>query len=225
MKFTLCRSKNNTRCERVWYDMSLGVGHGWKDFFIVLEEEYELDVDNQSHIWLLHFIFLPAINSDLEEWTAMWNCHKLRIEDERNRSPEDMFHFGFVEYGLTGQEDILRRRSGASADLDIDSDDEDPEDWIYEPSVEQDGESELDNGLAQDAADFPPLNPFVTTNLPRSLSRITCAAPFCPLNDEQLLSLVDFVAPRAGAGMESKATMARLWVQCLGFCRRQLQFA
>jgi hypothetical protein len=36
-----------------------------------------LDHDNPHHLWLLHYLFLDAINLDCQEFQAEWNCHPL----------------------------------------------------------------------------------------------------------------------------------------------------
>lgn len=73
------RSVHNIRIERLWYDVTQGIGSKWKSFFVQLEMEYELKVDNNNHIWLLHNLFLDGFNSELQEWGKAWNSHKLRV--------------------------------------------------------------------------------------------------------------------------------------------------
>lgn len=257
--------------------MSEGVGHSWKDFFVILEEEHDLDVDNTAHIWLLHVLFLPAINDDLDDWKDMWNCHKLRIRDERDRSPEDMFFFGLIEYGLCGQDDLVRVRAGemritafennndghirGPQDGDDDDDDDDGEDdltvqvdengdeVLVEASLGGAGEPDgadididevlsedvrrilLDEMTAQDGSrgavrGSQEANPFITTNIPRSLSRVSCNPPYCPFNGQQLGELILFLAPRVEAvDWEDKDTLFVLWDEGLEYCRTLGGFA
>jgi hypothetical protein len=45
-----------------------GFGNKWKMFFMDLEATDELNMSNPAYIWLLHHLFLPAINEDMLEW-------------------------------------------------------------------------------------------------------------------------------------------------------------
>ena len=56
------RSVHNIRIERLWVDVTQGVGHKWYIFFEDLERSGLLDINNDAHIWLLHFMFLEPIN-------------------------------------------------------------------------------------------------------------------------------------------------------------------
>jgi hypothetical protein len=60
----------------------LGFGEKWKSFFDHLEFYDALDHNSDSHIWLLHYLFLPAINYDALEWAESWNMHVLSIRNE-----------------------------------------------------------------------------------------------------------------------------------------------
>jgi hypothetical protein len=94
------RSVHNIRIERLWYDVTQGVGGKWKNFFVDLEMHHSLNVDADWHIWLLHYLFLGTLNQDLTEWGETWNNHKLKIRNERQRSPQDMFYFGSITNGI-----------------------------------------------------------------------------------------------------------------------------
>jgi hypothetical protein len=56
--------------------------------FLSLEADGYLDVDNEKHLALLHFIFLPRINRGLEKFRDGWNSHPL--SSERNYSPNQL---------------------------------------------------------------------------------------------------------------------------------------
>ncbi|KAG0695761.1 hypothetical protein DFH29DRAFT_813842 [Suillus ampliporus] len=91
------RSVHNIRIERLWVDVTNGLGQKWKEFFQTLEAYDNLDVNNDSHLWLLHFLFLPLINDDADQWAASWNHHVLGRRGEPHRSPHDMFIQGIIE--------------------------------------------------------------------------------------------------------------------------------
>lgn len=74
------RSVHNTRIERLWYDVTSGFGQKWKNFFADLETNCGLTPNIPAHIWLLHHLFLDAINQDAAEWVQMWNNHVIQIK-------------------------------------------------------------------------------------------------------------------------------------------------
>lgn len=61
----LFRSVHNVRIEQLWVDFTAQVGAAWADNFTLLEICYGLDINNAAHIWLLHFLFLGTINTQL----------------------------------------------------------------------------------------------------------------------------------------------------------------
>ncbi|KAG8719064.1 hypothetical protein FRC08_003745 [Ceratobasidium sp. 394] len=96
------RSVHNTRIERLWYDITEGFGWKWKLFFHDLEAHYRFVPTLESHLWLLHYLFLDDINHDAEDWMQAWNAHTLALQGERNRSPRDLWFFGMLEHGPCG---------------------------------------------------------------------------------------------------------------------------
>ncbi|KAJ7763756.1 hypothetical protein B0H16DRAFT_1661738 [Mycena metata] len=108
------RSVHNIRIERLWVDFARGVGNKWIDFFYELELYYGLSHDNAAHIWLIHHLFLDAINQDVQDWAEAWNSHKLTRGNGRRRSPRDMFTFGLLEQGPRGLDTILYQEEEAA---------------------------------------------------------------------------------------------------------------
>jgi hypothetical protein len=96
------RSVHNVRIERLWVDVSVQVRDAWAAFFQHLEIHYGLDVNNRSHIWLLHTLFLPLLNQDLTFFAESWNEHRLQIKGEPRRSPADLFVFDSLVHGVRG---------------------------------------------------------------------------------------------------------------------------
>ena len=74
----------------------------WVRLFRTLEIHHGLDPEVPGHIWVVHHLFLPALNLELLAWAEAWNCHSLRIPGERQRSPRDMFFFGVIQNGARG---------------------------------------------------------------------------------------------------------------------------
>ncbi|KAG6871327.1 hypothetical protein C0995_006027, partial [Termitomyces sp. Mi166 len=98
------RSVHNIHIERLWHDLTLEFAAKWKMFFQSLEQYDSLDVNSNAHIWLLHFLFLDAINHDALQWANAWKKHVITIRGERQQSPKNMFVFGMIQQGVRGME-------------------------------------------------------------------------------------------------------------------------
>jgi hypothetical protein len=118
------RSVHNSRIERLWYDFTQGVGAKWKEFFQDLEENYGLDPHIPAHIWLLHTLFLEAINEDVSEWRESWNSHKLSLNGEPDQSPSEMYVFSSLEHGARGIQHLLGGHDDINDSDDIDNSDD-----------------------------------------------------------------------------------------------------
>ncbi|KAJ4928977.1 hypothetical protein JOQ06_004599, partial [Pogonophryne albipinna] len=93
----LCgRSTHKQRIERLWGDLWRGVSNVYYDLFNFLESEGILDIDNEMHMWALHYVYLPRINHDLRGFLDQWNNHGLRTE--RHQSPIQLFVQGCLEW-------------------------------------------------------------------------------------------------------------------------------
>lgn len=80
-------STHNTRIERVWREGGTQCVRRWRGFFSRLEKFHGAQRDNSSHIWLIQFLFLDAINEDLDKFTLWWNLHPVSGAQMQNRSP------------------------------------------------------------------------------------------------------------------------------------------
>ena len=83
---------HNQRVERLWRDVFYGVIGLYYELFYYLEEIGELCVNNENHIWALHYTFVPRINHALKSFADGWNSHPL--SSEGNRSPEQLWILG-----------------------------------------------------------------------------------------------------------------------------------
>ncbi|XP_071829650.1 uncharacterized protein [Apostichopus japonicus] len=103
------RSVHNQRIERNWVDLWNGATHFFYDLFHFMEQSHHLDVDNHTHMWALHYIFLPRLNAELKAFVDQWNNHGLRTEG--HQTPMQLFVGHALELSnarLTAMEDIFR---------------------------------------------------------------------------------------------------------------------
>ncbi|KAJ7823919.1 hypothetical protein B0H13DRAFT_2241396 [Mycena leptocephala] len=101
------RSVHNVRIERLWVDIMAQLGATWAEHLTILELHHGLDINNISHIWLLHFLFLATINGQLAFFAQSWNQHRIQIQHDPNRSPADMFVFDMLVNGeLLSEEEL-----------------------------------------------------------------------------------------------------------------------
>lgn len=59
------KSTHNQRIERMWRDIFDGVLSFFYDLFYFLEEHNLLDPFNDTHIFALHYVYMPKINCNL----------------------------------------------------------------------------------------------------------------------------------------------------------------
>ena len=52
-------------------------------------------MDDQGHVFLLHYIFLPRINKVIESFILGWNSHPLRTE--KNWNPTKIWTHGMID--------------------------------------------------------------------------------------------------------------------------------
>jgi len=201
------RSVHNIRIERLWVDVTNGVGLKWKEFFHTLEASDGLDPNNSAHLWLLQQLFLPMINEELEQWAAAWNHHVIGRTGERHLSPHALLLQGTIERG---------QRSVFLAEEDIGNIEEYGIDW-----------QDLDTGRIRahhntnnpNEADQPNSNPFIV-NHPEQLSHVDVPETFSPLanqlQDEELYRRLQSILDHAHADMQSRRL---LWIEALAIAQ------
>ena len=72
-------SVHNARFERLWRDVrscSINIQRN----FSVLEDTGVLNVENDTDLFCLHFVFIPRINQVLKSFQEAWNSHGLSTE-------------------------------------------------------------------------------------------------------------------------------------------------
>ena len=105
------RGKNvhNQRIERAWVDIWNGVSNVYYDVFHFLENKELLDVENPSHMWLLHYVYKHRINRDLDQFRMQWNHHGLRTKG--HMTPAQMFvahSLRLCNSGLTAMREMFQ---------------------------------------------------------------------------------------------------------------------
>ncbi|TDL13950.1 hypothetical protein BD410DRAFT_734694 [Rickenella mellea] len=205
------RSVHNIRIERAWADMTAGFGGKWKTFFQELEQFCGLEVDRPEHIWLLHFLFLDAINEDALQWAESWNAHTLQIRGSRNQSPREMFLFGMVESGLRG----FGYQSPEVLDEVVDDPGAYGIDW---EAVDDD--QIFAHHLANNPSNSHDATQPFSNAPPDRLSHVEVNSPSCPLVPERLeflhRELNDFYATVGGS--RSMAFRRSIWNHALAIC-------
>ena len=74
-------STRNQRIERLWREVFRCVVFLFYCVFYALEESGSLDLENNEHIFVLHYIFKARINYALKEFAAAFNNRPIRTEN------------------------------------------------------------------------------------------------------------------------------------------------
>ncbi|KAI0682184.1 hypothetical protein BC835DRAFT_1408376 [Cytidiella melzeri] len=206
------RSVHNTRIERLWYDVTTGFGRKWKEFFMDLEANHSLDPSNPHHIWLLHTLFLAAINEEAQQWAHSWNSHKIEIRGERRRSPRDMFFFGMAQEGIRG---TMPPRDPVEEEV--------PPQDLPHYGVDWDVIENAPQVMAhrEDADDIPPNpNPFTGPTIPAQFSAVICEPPNCPFSEEERRTFEQAMARDPLVDLQSHAMPIRrlVWQRARLIC-------
>ena len=94
--FITGRSVHNCRIERLWRDVFQSCTILYFNIFCHLEELQEPSVDDEVHLFCLHYVFLPKINISLRRFMQAWNSHPM--QSENGLSPEQLWLRGMAEY-------------------------------------------------------------------------------------------------------------------------------
>lgn len=97
------RSVHNQRIERLWRDVYIGVTKLYHDLFLYMEAINILDPTDETHLFCLHFVYLPRINNHLNQWKGAWIQHPLRTAG--NLSPLQLWMEGMFSQPEQGHND------------------------------------------------------------------------------------------------------------------------
>ena len=90
------RSVHNQRIERLWLDLFEGVTYIYYNLFYHLEDNGILDSSNPSHLFSLHFVYIPRINRHIESWRQAYIQHSIRTAG--NKSPMQLYIQGLLQF-------------------------------------------------------------------------------------------------------------------------------
>ena len=93
------RSVHNQRIERLWRDLYSSCVCFFYLFFYLLEDLDLLDPNNPIDLYVLHLVFLPLIQRQLDIFRNGWANHPLRTE--RNRTPLQLWILGLTSMHST----------------------------------------------------------------------------------------------------------------------------
>ena len=88
-------SVHNCRVERAHKDVYAGVLCHFAKIFDGMERDGLLDPLNDTHLFALHYVYIPRINRALTEFVSQWNNHP--ISTENNLSPLQMYAQGTLQ--------------------------------------------------------------------------------------------------------------------------------
>ncbi|KAJ7814656.1 hypothetical protein B0H13DRAFT_1664624 [Mycena leptocephala] len=198
------RSVYNIRIKHLWCDVTRGLGRQWSQFLHSLELGCELRPDFDAHIWLLLHLFLPAINQDAQDWSRVWNEHKIHLDNECMRSPRHLFFFGMIENGLRGFEDFATTLGHD----DVDDRDAYGVDW-----------DDLNNADIMQKLNMDHIhNPF-TNDGPHQLSHVEVLELLCPFTAGQVAQLNAHLALSPQSQSRNMKIRRAIWVDALEICK------
>ena len=107
-------SVHNVRIERLWRDVRACVVSTFSEIFAVLDDTGILDVESDTDLFCLHFVFRPRINQVLKLFQEAWNNRGLSTEC--NWSPAKLFASFSISNSLC--DEIDENMYGVGSDSD-----------------------------------------------------------------------------------------------------------
>lgn len=98
-------STRNQRIERLWRDVFRCVTVIFYYTFYAMEQSGILKLEDEMHMFLLHYVILPRINFCLTEFKDLYNDH--RLSSEHNWTPNQIWHNGMLNHNNPLSLDLL----------------------------------------------------------------------------------------------------------------------
>lgn len=97
------RSVHNQRIERLWRDVFSGCLHVFYHLIYEMEASGMLDPSNEIHLYVLHYVYLPIINNDLQVFAQGHN--RAPISTEHGKCPMQLWISGAASNSNRGIDD------------------------------------------------------------------------------------------------------------------------
>ncbi|XDV25769.1 hypothetical protein PO909_029629, partial [Leuciscus waleckii] len=109
------------RIERLWQDVWTAVTNVFYHALHTLENEGYLDLSSTTHIFACHYVFLPRLQNNLDNFREGWDNHP--IQTEQNLTPNQLWDVGQMQNPIADpdnaevpvidwEEDISRQDNG-----------------------------------------------------------------------------------------------------------------
>lgn len=110
-------SVHNQRIERLWRDTFRCVGQTYYALFYEMEDCNLLCVDDDVDLFILQYVFLPRINTQLSQFSSAWNNHPVRTES--GLSPLQLWTRGLLSATPTYQAEIFDGMTAVTEDYGV----------------------------------------------------------------------------------------------------------
>ncbi|KAJ6596094.1 hypothetical protein B0H10DRAFT_2327948 [Mycena sp. CBHHK59/15] len=191
------RSVNNTRIERLWYDVTHEFGYKWKQFFVDLEVNHSFNPTGPEHIWLLHHLFL--------------HCTIFRFAVNALGLLTTCFFFSQLNDGPRGLE-----RMAAPLDEEVPDPTTYGIDWevVDDPTL-------MHHHLMQNPQEWENNNPFAPSV--QDLSEVPCEPPDSPFTPAQIAHLDREIAAAVDLTSRSMNIRKLVWKEAFRICNEFYQ--